>query len=1038
MNKLNPLVAKILSVVAVATLLSNPAPAVELFHFKFDEGTGGGITNTATTLSGFLGTVAVDPATDIVALETDSPSAQPGDGSFSNLGNGFLMATDTTRVLDITNGPITLEAWVKINGNLPGKANEGIVAYGNSYKMGLKNSRLVFTLFGLADVTNSVAGVIPADQWVHLAAVWTPGTGVDFYVNGSHNFVANTNQRARPIQHTYLSMGSEGFNNTLVGSYDRIRIHNAVIAAGDLDSDSANPKGTYASTIVSYNFNETAFPSTNAISPTLPANTCVDILPSLTGRPLWVSGVSGAPGDTALAFFATNRATVADPTPLIVTNSLNGDYTIETWAKLPLNYAPAARAIMFQYTGIPGFAFSINTDRTLHTTAFGKIDRTSTASVPNDGGWHHFAVTHRSGVAFGFYIDGVLIQSIAYVNDVGVNQTAKVLTIGMAATAANPFTGTLDRIRFSNEALTPGQFDFPTVPGTPFFSVQPTNQNITVTSNATLASLALGTDPISYQWQFSPSGAPGTATNLTGQTAANLTINNAQPIHDGYYSVIAENSLGSATSAVARITISTSPIITGQPVSLVRVVGDSAQFSVTAAAAPGFEAVSYQWRYGGTANPNPKTNISGATGPTLDLTNLQLPQQGFYSVIVSNSGGVIESVDAKLTVTAPGTLQPLWKVLPGERPYLTGFNSDANLRDLERGMAYNPTTDHLLIGARWTSPNVKGIYIVDAKTGAHIGELNSVSNIITGGTIVLTRVVVAEDGVIYACNFGTLSDTVPLKIYRWANETAEPTLAYFGNPVSGTGIGNQQWGKNMTVRGSGAGAQILMDNRNFLALFTTTDGVSFTRTLLQPAGLADDWNLGLTWGTNGTSFWGKTGGRPLFQWSYTTGATNATVLRSYSGFPSSGFGNFSFDSKYRYLAGLTVQAGPDAVELYDVSDLSRGPMLVDTGLFTSDNTQTVGYGNVYVSRDRVFALNPNNGLVAFTFAPKLTIRNEGANIVISWPNTLTEYGDYVLKGTDEPTLTGGDTIAHTLQGNEYRATVSPVAARKFYYLVKPQ
>ena len=166
-----------------------------------------------------------------MALEADSPSAQAGDGSFSNLGNGFLMATDTTRVLDITNGPITVEAWVKINGSFS-KANEGIVAYGNSYKMGLKSGRQVFTLFGLADITNAAAGGIPADEWVHLAAAWTPGTGMDFYVNGNHNFVANTNLRARPIQHTYLSMGSEGVNNTLIGSYDRIRIHNAAIAAG--------------------------------------------------------------------------------------------------------------------------------------------------------------------------------------------------------------------------------------------------------------------------------------------------------------------------------------------------------------------------------------------------------------------------------------------------------------------------------------------------------------------------------------------------------------------------------------------------------------------------------------------------------------------------------------------------------------------------------------------------------------------------------------------------------------------------------------
>lgn len=1031
----NLLLKPVLSLAAVALVCGGlSARGEELFHFKFDEGSGGAIANTAATLNGYLGTIQLDPATDLVMLETDSPSGQPGDGSFSNLGNGFLIANDPTRVLDITNGPITLEAWVKINGAYS-KSTEGIVAYGNSYKMGLKSGRQVFTLFGLADVTNSVAGGIPADEWVHLAAVWTPGTGVDFYVNDAHNFVAYTNLAARPIQHTYLSMGSEGMSSTLIASYDRIRIHKAALTDAELDGDAANPKGTYASTIVSYDFNETAFPVSNSLTPALPADSAAPILADLTGRPLWVPGVSGAAGDTALAFFATNRATVADPTPLIVTNNLNGNYTIETWAKLPLNYAPAARAIMFQYTGIPGFSFSINTDRTLHTTAFGKNDRASSALVPNDGAWHHLAVVHRDGVAFDFYIDGRLIQTVAHPGGVGVNQTLKTITIGMAANGANAFTGTLDRIRFSNEALTPAEFDFPVIPGAPFFTVQPTNQTITVTGNATLASVAQGSGGVSYQWQFSPTATPGTATNLPGATSASLTLNGVQLINDGYYSVIAENSLGAATSVVAKLTVSTAPSIATQPASLIRVVGDTAQLSVTASSAPGYEALSYQWRYGNPGNPEPKTDLPGATGPTLNLADLQLPQQGFYSVIVSNSGGVVESATAKLTITAPGTLQPLWKILPDERPYITGYNSDAGLRDLERGLAYNPTTDHLLIGARWTSPNVKGIYIVDAQTGAHVGELNSVSNIIAGGTIVLTRVVVAEDGAIYACNFGTLSDANPLKIYRWANETAEPTLAYQGNPVTGTGLANQQWGKNMTVRGTGAGTQILMDNRNFLTVFTTTDGSTFTPNLLLPTGLADDWGLGLTWGTNGTSFWGKASGRPLYQWSY-TGATNAPLLRSYSGFPSSAFGNFGFNENYRYLAGLTVQTGPDAVELYDVSDLERGPMLVDIGLFTPDNAQTVGYGNVCISRSRVFALNPNNGLVAFSFAPKLSIRAAGTDVIVSWPNTLAEYGDYVLKATDEPSLTGGVTIAHTLQGNEYQATISPASARKFYYLVK--
>jgi hypothetical protein len=56
-------------------------------------------------------------------------------------------------VLGITNGPITIECWININGAFF-KPNEGIVAYGGSYKMGMRGGQQVFTLFGIADITN--------------------------------------------------------------------------------------------------------------------------------------------------------------------------------------------------------------------------------------------------------------------------------------------------------------------------------------------------------------------------------------------------------------------------------------------------------------------------------------------------------------------------------------------------------------------------------------------------------------------------------------------------------------------------------------------------------------------------------------------------------------------------------------------------------------------------------------------------------------------------------------------------------------------
>jgi hypothetical protein len=90
------------------------------------------------------------------------------------------------------------------------------------------------------------------------------------------------------------------------------------------------------------------------------------------------------------------------------------------------------------------------------------------------------------------------------------------------------------------------------------------------------------------------------------------------------------------------------PAIIVQPLSKVAVAGDNVDFDVTAA---GATPLSYQWRLFG-------TNLSGATGTTLALTNVALSQAGDYVVVVTNTVGSVTSSVAVLTVypTAAATL----------------------------------------------------------------------------------------------------------------------------------------------------------------------------------------------------------------------------------------------------------------------------------------------------------------------------------------------------------------------------------------------
>ncbi len=89
-------------------------------------------------------------------------------------------------------------------------------------------------------------------------------------------------------------------------------------------------------------------------------------------------------------------------------------------------------------------------------------------------------------------------------------------------------------------------------------------------------------------------------------------------------------------------TVASAPVITAQPASQTVNAGANVQFSVTASGGP---APSFQWSKGGTA-------ISGATGSTLNLNNVQTTDAGSYTVTASNYLGSITSNPATLTVNA--------------------------------------------------------------------------------------------------------------------------------------------------------------------------------------------------------------------------------------------------------------------------------------------------------------------------------------------------------------------------------------------------
>jgi hypothetical protein len=94
------------------------------------------------------------------------------------------------------------------------------------------------------------------------------------------------------------------------------------------------------------------------------------------------------------------------------------------------------------------------------------------------------------------------------------------------------------------------------------------------------------------------------------------------------------------------IGIAAGPVLVNQPTNQIVQAGSNVVFNVVA---NGQQPLAYQWLF----NSNP---IAIATNVSLSLTNVQLSNAGYYSVVITNSGGSVTSSNAFLTVVAPPTM----------------------------------------------------------------------------------------------------------------------------------------------------------------------------------------------------------------------------------------------------------------------------------------------------------------------------------------------------------------------------------------------
>ncbi|MGZ5543840.1 MAG: immunoglobulin domain-containing protein, partial [Limisphaerales bacterium] len=130
-----------------------------------------------------------------------------------------------------------------------------------------------------------------------------------------------------------------------------------------------------------------------------------------------------------------------------------------------------------------------------------------------------------------------------------------VVTVAVNAAASNLLAGTYtNTVVFSNVTSSinqPRQFKL-LVLGAPVITNQPASQFVSIGSTANFNVGAYGVQPLSYQWSFNG----GTIANGTNAT---LSVPGVTLSQGGNYSVVVSNSVGTATSSNAVLTIDTNP-----------------------------------------------------------------------------------------------------------------------------------------------------------------------------------------------------------------------------------------------------------------------------------------------------------------------------------------------------------------------------------------------------------------------------------------------------------------------------------------------
>jgi hypothetical protein len=314
----------------------------------------------------------------------------------------------------------------------------------------------------------------------------------------------------------------------------------------------------------------------------------------------------------------------------------------------------------------------------------------------------------------------------------------------------------------------------------PSIVTDPTSKTVAVGQSVTFSVAANGGN-LSWQWYKG-----GTA--ISGATSYTYTIASVAASDAGSYYCVASNSVGSATSATAILTILAAPVITTQPQSQTKTVGQSVTFSVSATGG----GLSYQW-YQSKAGASP---IAGATSSSYTIASVVADDAANYLCIVTNSVGSTTSSSALLTVlTIPSIVtDPTSKTVAVGQPVT--FSVAANGGNLswqwyKGGTAISGATSYSYTIASVAASDAGSYYCVASNS---VGSATSATAVLS---IATAPVITSQPTSFSVCQYAFPSSNLQVQVssgaayqYQWYMANGQPvageTFKLFGTTPSAT------------------------------------------------------------------------------------------------------------------------------------------------------------------------------------------------------------------------------------------------------------